>query len=194
MDSLLVIILRAWWVQKPAVVVQELMYSTNHFCSNTAIMCCFWSIGLFVERGKANHAMRTLDCQRLNIFLDPLSFWLLELGLAGDWRCCCRDYIWSFLLGSLSIVPFYLMQAQTQNPKENIEISWEIIKKKFMSIFHWRNGAVFDRFVAWIALNRMNAEFGSTALAWIYDRISNFGFSPFLACLGDYSGGGRQLW
>jgi len=156
-------------------------------------------MGLFRERGKHNHAMRSLWLPTpLEYFLDPfIHFWLWKLGpWLGTGRCCCPPRLHlSVLLGSLSICPhLFNAKHKPQNLKENMKSAGKINTRKSSSIVHWRNGASFlIRFGRLDCLNSRWMRTFDQRFGWIYDRISNFWFSQLLACLG-ISRLLRQLW
>jgi putative MATE family efflux protein len=151
---------------EPAVVASGVMYSRIIFAGNTAIMLLFLINGAFRGAGQAHHAMRSLwIANGLNIFLDPL--FIFGFGTWSGWGLEGAAVATTFGR-SVGVVYqlYHLFNAKHKLKilKENIEISWEIIKK-IMSISIGGMGQFLIDSVAWIALTRMNAEFGSTALA-----------------------------
>jgi putative MATE family efflux protein len=151
---------------EPAVVASGVMYSRIIFAGNTAIMLLFLINGAFRGAGQAHHAMRSLwIANGLNIFLDPL--FIFGFGTWSGWGLEGAAVATTFGR-SVGVVYqlYHLFNAKHKLKilKENIEISWEIIKK-IISISIGGMGQFLIDSVAWIALTRMNAEFGSTALA-----------------------------
>jgi putative MATE family efflux protein len=151
---------------EPAVVASGVMYSRIIFAGNTAIMLLFLINGAFRGAGQAHHAMRSLwIANGLNIFLDPL--FIFGFGTWSGWGLEGAAVATTFGRGVGVLYQLYHLfngKHKLKILKENIEISWEIIKK-IMSISIGGMGQFLIDSVAWIALTRMNAEFGSTALA-----------------------------
>jgi putative MATE family efflux protein len=151
---------------EPAVVASGVMYSRIIFAGNTAIMLLFLINGAFRGAGQAHHAMRSLwIANGLNIFLDPL--FIFGFGAWSGWGLEGAAVATTFGRGVGVLYQLYHLfngKHKLKILKENIEISWEIIKK-IMSISIGGMGQFLIDSVAWIALTRMNAEFGSTALA-----------------------------
>jgi putative MATE family efflux protein len=151
---------------EPAVVASGVMYSRIIFAGNTAIMLLFLINGAFRGAGQAHHAMRSLwIANGLNIFLDPL--FIFGFGTWSGWGLEGAAVATTFGRGVGVLYQLYHLfngRHKLKILKENVEISWEIIKK-IMSISIGGMGQFLIDSVAWIALTRMNAEFGSTALA-----------------------------
>jgi putative MATE family efflux protein len=122
--------------------------------------------GAFRGAGQAHHAMRSLwIANGLNIFLDPL--FIFGFGTWSGWGLEGAAVATTFGRGVGVLYQLYHLfngRHKLKILKENVEISWEIIKK-IMSISIGGMGQFLIDSVAWIALTRMNAEFGSTALA-----------------------------
>ncbi len=151
---------------EPAVVASGVMYSRIIFAGNTAIMLLFLINGAFRGAGQAHHAMRSLwIANGLNIFLDPL--FIFGFGTWSGWGLEGAAVATTFGRGVGVLYQLYHLfngRHKLKILKENIEISWEIIKK-IIGISIGGMGQFLIDSVAWIALTRMNAEFGSTALA-----------------------------
>ncbi|TXE05139.1 MATE family efflux transporter [Algoriphagus aquimarinus] len=141
-------------------------YTRIIFAGNTAIMLLFLLNGAFRGAGQAHHAMRSLwIANGLNMILDPI----LIFGL-GNWAGYGLEgaAIATTLGRGIGVVYqlYHLFNGKHKLKilKENIVISWEIIKK-IMEIAAGGMGQFLIDSVAWIALTRMNAEFGSASLA-----------------------------
>jgi putative MATE family efflux protein len=151
---------------EPAVVASGVMYSRIIFAGNTAIMLLFLINGAFRGAGQAHHAMRSLwIANGLNIFLDPL--FIFGFGTWSGWGLEGAAVATTFGRSVGVVYQLYHLFNGKHRLKiinENIEISWEIIKK-ILGISLGGMGQFLIDSVAWIALTRMNAEFGSTALA-----------------------------
>jgi putative MATE family efflux protein len=151
---------------EPAVVASGVMYSQIIFAGNTAIMLLFLINGAFRGAGQAHHAMRSLwIANGLNIFLDPL--FIFGFGTWSGWGLEGAAVATTFGRSVGVVYQLYHLfngKHRLKIIKENIEISWKIMKK-ILSISLGGMGQFLIDSVAWIALTRMNAEFGSTALA-----------------------------
>ncbi len=151
---------------EPAVVASGVMYSQIIFAGNTAIMLLFLINGAFRGAGQAHHAMRSLwIANGLNIFLDPL--FIFGFGTWSGWGLEGAAVATTFGRSVGVVYQLYHLfngKHRLKITKENIEISWKIMKK-ILSISLGGMGQFLIDSVAWIALTRMNAEFGSTALA-----------------------------
>ncbi|WP_339703872.1 MATE family efflux transporter [Algoriphagus aquimarinus] len=141
-------------------------YTRIIFAGNTAIMLLFLLNGAFRGAGQAHHAMRSLwIANGLNMILDPI----LIFGL-GNWAGYGLEgaAIATTLGRGIGVVYqlYHLFNGKHKLKilKENIVISWGIIKK-IMEIAAGGMGQFLIDSVAWIALTRMNAEFGSASLA-----------------------------
>jgi len=141
-------------------------YTRIIFAGNTAIMLLFLLNGAFRGAGQAHHAMRSLwIANGLNMILDPI----LIFGL-GNWAGYGLEgaaIATTFGRGIGVVYQLYHLfngKHKLKILKENIVISWEIIKK-IMEIAIGGMGQFLIDSVAWIALTRMNAEFGSASLA-----------------------------
>ncbi len=151
---------------EPAVVASGVMYSRIIFAGNTAIMLLFLINGAFRGAGQAHHAMRSLwIANGLNIFLDPL--FIFGIGSWSGWGLEGAAVATTFGRSVGVVYQLYHLfngKHKLRILKENIEVSWEIIKK-IINISIGGMGQFLIDSVSWIALTRMNAEFGSTALA-----------------------------
>ncbi|WP_414601170.1 MATE family efflux transporter [Algoriphagus sp. NG3] len=141
-------------------------YTRIIFAGNTAIMLLFLLNGAFRGAGQAHHAMRSLwIANGLNMILDPI----MIFGL-GNWEGYGLEgaaIATTFGRGVGVVYQLYHLfngKHRLKILKENIMISWEIIKK-IMEIAVGGMGQFLIDSVSWIALTRMNAEFGSASLA-----------------------------
>lgn len=150
----------------PDLVASGVMYSRIIFAGNTAIMLLFLINGAFRGAGQAHHAMRSLwIANGLNIILDPL----LIFGLGSFEGFGLEGAAIATTLGRGIGVLYQLYHLfngkhKLKIIKENLVISWAIIKR-ILDIAAGGMGQFLIDSVAWIALTRMNAEFGSAALA-----------------------------
>lgn len=141
-------------------------YTRIIFAGNTAIMLLFLLNGAFRGAGQAHHAMRSLwIANGLNMILDPILIFgvgnIEGFGLEG------AAIATTFGRGIGVVYQLYHLfngKHKLKILKENIVISWEIIKK-IMEIAIGGMGQFLIDSVSWIALTRMNAEFGSASLA-----------------------------
>lgn len=136
------------------------------FAGNIAILLLFLLNGAFRGAGQAHHAMRSLWISNgLNMILDPLL--IFGIGSWSGWGL--EGAAIATTLGRSIGVLYQLYHLFNGKHKltilrENIEVSWEIIKK-IMDIAIGGMGQFLIDSVSWIALTRMNAEFGSASLA-----------------------------
>jgi len=151
---------------EPAVVESGVAYSRIIFAGNTAIMLLFLINGAFRGAGQAHLAMRSLwIANGLNIILDPI----LIFGI-GNWSGWGLEgaAVATTLGRSVGVLYqlYHLFNGKHRLKilRENIEISWTIVRK-ILTISVGGMGQFLIDSVAWIALTRMIAEFGSTALA-----------------------------
>jgi putative MATE family efflux protein len=151
---------------EPAVVESGVAYSRIIFAGNTAIMLLFLINGAFRGAGQAHLAMRSLwIANGLNIILDPL----LIFGI-GNWSGWGLEGAAVATTLGRSVGVFYQLyhlfngKHRLKILRKNIEISWAIVQK-ILGISVGGMGQFLIDSVAWIALTRMIAEFGSTALA-----------------------------
>ncbi|PZX55779.1 MATE family efflux transporter [Algoriphagus chordae] len=141
-------------------------YTRIIFAGNTAIMLLFLLNGAFRGAGQAHHAMRSLwIANGLNMILDPILIFgignLEGFGLEG------AAIATTFGRGVGVVYQLYHLfngKHKLKILRENIVISWAIIKK-IMEIAAGGMGQFLIDSVSWIALTRMNAEFGSASLA-----------------------------
>jgi putative MATE family efflux protein len=141
-------------------------YAKIVFAGNTAILLLFLCNGAFRGAGQAHHAMRSLMIANgLNIVLDPL----LIFGI-GTWEGFGLDgaAIATTFGRSMGVVYqlYHLFNGKHKLKilRENIALSWETIKKIIVLSLGGMGQTLIDS-MSWVALTRMNAEFGSAALA-----------------------------
>ncbi|MFC3414491.1 MATE family efflux transporter [Algoriphagus hitonicola] len=141
-------------------------YTRIIFAGNSAIMLLFLINGAFRGAGQAHHAMRSLwIANGFNIVLDPI----LIFGI-GSWAGYGLEgaAIATTLGRSLGVVYqlYHLFNGKhrLQIAARHMKIKWQTIKK-IMDIAAGGMGQFLIDSVSWIALTRMNAEFGSAALA-----------------------------
>ena len=141
-------------------------YAKIVFAGNTAILLLFLCNGAFRGAGQAHHAMRSLMIANgLNIVLDPL----LIFGL-GSWEGFGLDgaaIATTFGRGMGVLYQLYHLfngKHKLKILRENIALSWETIKKIMVLSLGGMGQTLIDS-MSWVALTRMNAEFGSAALA-----------------------------
>ncbi|MEN2282977.1 MATE family efflux transporter [Algoriphagus sp. SE2] len=136
------------------------------FAGNIAILLLFMLNGAFRGAGQAHHAMRSLWISNgLNIILDPL--FIFGIGTWGGWGL--EGAAIATTLGrSIGVIYqlYHLFNGKHKLTiiKENMMISWVLVKK-IMDIAIGGMGQFLIDSVSWIALTRMNAEFGSASLA-----------------------------
>ena len=141
-------------------------YAKIVFAGNTAILLLFLCNGAFRGAGQAHHAMRSLMIANgLNIVLDPL----LIFGI-GSWEGFGLDgaAIATTFGRSMGVVYqlYHLFNGKHRLKilRENIALSWDTIKKIIVLSLGGMGQTLIDS-MSWVALTRMNAEFGSAALA-----------------------------
>ncbi|WP_192349621.1 MATE family efflux transporter [Algoriphagus sp. Y33] len=141
-------------------------YTRIIFAGNTAIMLLFLLNGAFRGAGQAHHAMRSLwIANGLNMILDPIL--IFGVGSFSGFGLEGAAIATTFGRGVGVVYQLYHLfngKHKLKILKENIAISWEIIKK-IMEIAVGGMGQFLIDSVSWIALTRMNAEFGSASLA-----------------------------
>ncbi|GMQ27536.1 MATE family efflux transporter [Algoriphagus confluentis] len=149
-----------------AVVKSGTNYARIVFAGNTAIMLLFLINGAFRGAGQAHHAMRSLwIANGLNIVLDPLFIF----GL-GSWDGFGLDgaAIATTLGRSVGVVYqlYHLFNGKHRLKivRENLRVKWETIRK-IIDLSLGGMGQFLIDSLSWVALTRMNAEFGSAALA-----------------------------
>ncbi|MFN5337216.1 MAG: MATE family efflux transporter, partial [Bacteroidota bacterium] len=141
-------------------------YAKIVFAGNSAIMLLFLCNGAFRGAGQAMHAMRALALANgLNIVLDPLFIFGIGSweGFGLDGAAIATTFGRS--MGVLYQV-YHLVNGKHRLRilAENIKISWVTIKK-IMELSLGGMGQFLIDSLSWVALTRMNAEFGSIALA-----------------------------
>ncbi|MEB2775932.1 MATE family efflux transporter [Algoriphagus sp. D3-2-R+10] len=141
-------------------------YTRIIFAGNTAIMLLFLLNGAFRGAGQAHHAMRSLwIANGLNMILDPIL--IFGIGNCAGYGLEGAAIATTFGRGIGVVYQLYHLfngKHKLKILKENIVVSWEIIKK-IMEIAVGGMGQFLIDSVSWIALTRMNAEFGSASLA-----------------------------
>jgi putative MATE family efflux protein len=141
-------------------------YTRIILAGNTAIMLLFLLNGAFRGAGQAHHAMRSLwIANGLNMILDPLL--IFGVGNFAGYGLEGAAIATTFGRGvGVTYQLYHLFNGRHKLKilRENIEISWEIIKK-ILQIAVGGMGQFLIDSVSWIALTRMNAEFGSASLA-----------------------------
>ncbi|GAB2485328.1 MATE family efflux transporter [Algoriphagus taiwanensis] len=185
-----------------AVVQSGTNYARIVFAGNTAIMLLFLINGAFRGAGQAHHAMRSLwIANGLNIILDPLFIF----GL-GSWEGFGLDgaAIATTLGRSVGVVyqMYHLFNGKHRLKiiRENLKIKWETIRK-IIDLSLGGMGQFLIDSVSWVALTRMNAEFGSAALAGytiafrvlIFTILPAWGLSGAAATLVGQNLGAKKL-
>lgn len=141
-------------------------YTRIIFAGNTAIMLLFLINGAFRGAGQAHHAMRSLwIANGFNILLDPL----LIFGIASWEGFGLEGAAIATTVGrGLGVVyQFYHLfngKHRLRIALEHMQVKWQTVRK-IMNIAAGGMGQFLIDSVSWIALTRMNAEFGSAALA-----------------------------
>lgn len=141
-------------------------YARIVFAGNTAIMLLFLINGAFRGAGQAHLAMRSLwIANGLNIILDPL----LIFGL-GSWEGFGLDGAAIATTFGRSMGVLYQLyhlfngKHKLKILRRNLHLKWETIRK-IIDLSLGGMGQFLIDSVSWVALTRMNAEFGSAALA-----------------------------
>lgn len=141
-------------------------YARIVFAGNTAIMLLFLINGAFRGAGQAHLAMRSLwIANGLNIILDPL----LIFGI-GNWAGFGLDgaAIATTFGRSMGVLyQFYHLfngKHKLKILRRNLLVKWETIRK-IIDLSLGGMGQFLIDSISWVALTRMNAEFGSAALA-----------------------------
>lgn len=149
-----------------AVVQSGTNYARIVFAGNTAIMMLFLINGAFRGAGQAHLAMRSLwIANGLNIILDPL----LIFGI-GSWTGFGLDgaAIATTFGRSIGVIyQFYHLfngKHKLKILRKNLLVKWETIRK-IIDLSLGGMGQFLIDSISWVALTRMNAEFGSAALA-----------------------------
>jgi len=156
-------------------------YSRIVFAGNTAIMLLFLINGAFRGAGQAHHAMRSLWISNgLNILLDPL----LIFGM-GSWEGFGLEGAAMATTFGRSVGVIYQLyhlfngKHRLKIAAQNILINWLTIKR-ILDLSIGGMGQFLIDSLSWVALTRINAEFGSAALAGytIASRILIFTILP----------------
>lgn len=149
-----------------AVVQSGTNYARIVFAGNTAIMLLFLINGAFRGAGQAHLAMRSLwIANGLNIILDPL----LIFGI-GSWTGFGLDgaAIATTFGRSIGVIyQFYHLfngKHKLMILRRNLLVKLETIRK-IIDLSLGGMGQFLIDSISWVALTRMNAEFGSAALA-----------------------------
>lgn len=149
-----------------AVVKSGTNYARIVFAGNTAIMLLFLINGAFRGAGQAHLAMRSLwIANGLNIILDPL----LIFGI-GSWEGFGLDgaAIATTFGRSIGVLyQFYHLfngKHKLKILRRNLLVKWETVRK-IIDLSLGGMGQFLIDSISWVALTRMNAEFGSAALA-----------------------------
>ncbi|KEO74695.1 multidrug transporter MatE [Anditalea andensis] len=156
-------------------------YTRIIFAGNSAIMLLFLINGAFRGAGQAHLAMRALwIANGFNIILDPIMIFGIGnfegLGLVGA--------AWATNIGrSIGVVYqlYHLLNGKNRLViiRENLKLKWKTIYRICLISFNGMGQFLIDS-VAWIALTRMVAEFGSVAVAGytLSFRILMFSLMP----------------
>ncbi len=141
-------------------------YARIIFIGNSAIMLLFLINGAFRGAGQAHHAMRSLwIANGFNIILDPLFIFGIGswdgLGLDGAAIATTMGRSFGVLY---QLYHLFNGKHRLHILSRNIKIKWKTIRK-ILDIAAGGMGQFLIDSVSWLALTRMNAEFGSTALA-----------------------------
>lgn len=141
-------------------------YAKIVFAGNTAIMMLFLINGAFRGAGQAHLAMRSLwIANGLNIILDPI----LIFGI-GSWAGFGLDgaAIATTFGRSMGVVYqlYHLFNGKHKLKilRRNLLVKWETVRK-IIDLSVGGMGQFLIDSLSWVALTRMNAEFGSAALA-----------------------------
>lgn len=148
------------------VVASGTNYARIVFAGNTAIMLLFLINGAFRGAGQAHLAMRSLwIANGLNIVLDPL----LIFGI-GTWEGFGLDGAAIATTFGRSIGVIYQLYHLFNGKHKltilwkNVAIKWQTVQK-IIDLSLGGMGQFLIDSISWVALTRMNAEFGSAALA-----------------------------
>lgn len=149
-----------------SVVTMGTNYAKIVFAGNTAIMLLFLINGAFRGAGQAHLAMRSLwIANGLNIVLDPI----LIFGL-GSWDGFGLDGAAIATTFGRSVGVLYQLyhlfngKHRLRILRRNLHVRWVTIRK-IIDLSLGGMGQFLIDSVSWVALTRMNAEFGSAALA-----------------------------
>lgn len=149
-----------------SVVTMGTNYAKIVFAGNTAIMLLFLINGAFRGAGQAHLAMRSLwIANGLNIVLDPI----LIFGV-GSWDGFGLDGAAIATTFGRSVGVLYQLyhlfngKHRLRILRSNLHVRWVTIRK-IIDLSLGGMGQFLIDSVSWVALTRMNAEFGSAALA-----------------------------
>lgn len=149
-----------------SVVTSGTNYARIVFAGNTAIMLLFLINGAFRGAGQAHLAMRSLwIANGLNIILDPI----LIFGI-GSWDGFGLDGAAIATTFGRSMGVLYQLyhlfngKHKLRILRRNLHVKWETIRK-IIDLSLGGMGQFLIDSISWVALTRMNAEFGSAALA-----------------------------
>jgi len=156
-------------------------YTRIIFAGNMAIMLLFLINGAFRGAGQAHLAMRALWLSNgINIVLDPL----LIFGIGSFQGFGLEGAAWATTIGrSIGVMYqlYHLLNGKHRLAilKDNIKLKWETMKR-IAGISVGGMGQFLIDSVAWIALTRITAEFGSASVAGftIAFRILIFSLMP----------------
>lgn len=156
-------------------------YTRVIFAGNTAIMLLFLINGAFRGAGQAHLAMRALWLANgINIVLDPL----LIFGVGSFQGYGLEGAAWATTIGRSIGVIYQLYHLFNGKHllvilKKNITLRLRTMKK-IVNISVGGMGQFLIDSIAWIALTRMTAEFGSASVAGftIAFRILTFSLMP----------------
>lgn len=156
-------------------------YTRIIFAGNLAIMLLFLINGAFRGAGQAHLAMRALWISNgINIVLDPL----LIFGIGSFQGFGLEGAAWATTIGrSIGVIYqlYHLLNGKHRLAilRDNIKLKWETMKR-IAGISVGGMGQFLIDSVAWIALTRITAEFGSASVAGftIAFRILIFSLMP----------------
>ncbi|WP_268034081.1 MATE family efflux transporter [Algoriphagus sp. PAP.12] len=141
-------------------------YAKIIFAGNSAIMLLFLINGAFRGAGQPHLAMRALwIANGFNIVLDPL--FIFGIGGWAGWGLDGAAIATTLGRGLGVLYQLYHLfngKHKLHILTQNIKVRWKTIRK-ILDIAIGGMGQFLIDSVAWLALTRMNAEFGSAALA-----------------------------
>lgn len=141
-------------------------YAKIIFAGNSAIMLLFLINGAFRGAGQPHLAMRALwIANGFNIVLDPL--FIFGFGSWAGWGLDGAAIATTLGRGLGVLYQLYHLfngKHKLHILTQNIKVRWKTIRK-ILDIAIGGMGQFLIDSVAWLALTRMNAEFGSAALA-----------------------------
>jgi putative MATE family efflux protein len=141
-------------------------YAKIIFAGNSAIMLLFLINGAFRGAGQPHLAMRALwIANGFNIVLDPL--FIFGIGSWAGWGLDGAAIATTLGRGLGVLYQLYHLfngKHKLHILTQNIKVRWKTIRK-ILDIAIGGMGQFLIDSVAWLALTRMNAEFGSAALA-----------------------------